>query len=62
MRALITGGAGFIGSHLAETLLAILGGGIWLISAILKPIRQAVVHFERIAEGDLTDEIANHVV
>jgi len=45
-----------IGS-LALALLAILGGGIWLISAILKPIRQAVVHFERIAEGDLTDEI-----
>ncbi|UCV12067.1 MCP four helix bundle domain-containing protein [Dechloromonas denitrificans] len=38
-------------------LLLTLGGGALLINAIIRPVRKAIVHFERIAEGRLTDEI-----
>ncbi|MBS1191152.1 MAG: domain S-box [Rhodocyclaceae bacterium] len=37
-------------------LVAVLGGGL-LVAAIIGPIRRAIGHFERIAEGNLTDEI-----
>lgn len=32
-------------------------GGLMLVAAIVKPLRQAISYFERIAEGKLTDEI-----
>ena len=38
-------------------LLLTLGGGALLINAIVNPVRKAIKHFERIAEGRLTDEI-----
>jgi aerotaxis receptor len=37
-------------------LIGALGGGL-LVSSFIGPIRRAVDHFERIAEGNLTDEI-----
>lgn len=37
-------------------VLALLGGTL-LISAVMKPIRQSIRHFDRIAQGDLTDRI-----
>ena len=45
-----------IASTLVAILIAAIGGGL-LVAAIVGPIRRAIGHFERIAEGNLTDEI-----
>lgn len=45
-----------IGSLIAALLLAIAGGAM-LIRAIVAPLRKAIVHFEGISEGRLTDDI-----
>ena len=42
---------------LALAILLTLAGGAMLVSAIVGPIRKAVALFDRIAEGNLTDEI-----
>jgi aerotaxis receptor len=39
------------------SLLGIAGGGVLLIRSVVNPIRRAVRHFERIAEGNLTGDI-----
>jgi len=45
-----------IGGLIVAMLLAI-GGGAMLIRAIVGPLRKAIVHFEGISEGRLTDDI-----
>ncbi|HZX33580.1 MAG TPA: methyl-accepting chemotaxis protein, partial [Rhodocyclaceae bacterium] len=45
-----------IASTLIAALIAAIGGWL-LVAAIVGPIRRAIGHFERIAEGDLTDDI-----
>jgi PAS domain S-box-containing protein len=45
-----------VGSLVLTALLAVIGGAL-LVRAIVNPIRQAIAHFERIAEGRLTDDI-----
>ncbi|MGE5491318.1 MAG: methyl-accepting chemotaxis protein [Actinomycetota bacterium] len=45
-----------IASTLIAMLVAAIGGWL-LVAAIVGPIRRAISHFERIAEGDLTDDI-----
>jgi len=45
-----------IGSVLVAMLLAAVGGML-LVAGIAGPIRRAIEHFERIAEGKLTDDI-----
>jgi len=42
---------------LALAVLIAVVGGVLLVSAIVKPLRQVIAHFERIAEGKLTDDI-----
>ncbi|WP_415033289.1 methyl-accepting chemotaxis protein [Azonexus sp.] len=42
---------------LALALLLAVGAGVFLLTSIATPIRKAVELFERIAEGQLTDEI-----
>ena len=42
---------------LALAVLIAVVGGMLLVSAIVKPLRQVIAHFERIAEGKLTDDI-----
>lgn len=45
-----------IGSLVFALLLALIGGAL-LVKVIVGPIRKAVTHFERIAEGKMTDDI-----
>jgi aerotaxis receptor len=45
-----------IGLLVAALLLAI-GGGSWLVAAIVGPLRKANLHFEAIAEGRLTEDV-----
>jgi aerotaxis receptor len=45
-----------IGSLIFALLVALIGGGL-LVTAIIGPVRKAVAHFERIAEGKLADDI-----
>ncbi len=45
-----------IGLIVAAVLIATIGGTL-LVSAIVTPLRKTIQHFDRIAEGKLTDEI-----
>lgn len=45
-----------IGSILLAALVTLIGGSL-LVKAIINPIRRAMAHFDRMAEGHLTDEI-----
>ena len=45
-----------IGLLALAAVIAVVGGML-LVSAIVKPLRQVIAHFERIAEGKLTDDI-----
>lgn len=45
-----------IGLLLLAAVVAVVGGAL-LVSAIVKPLRRAISHFEHIAEGRLTEEI-----
>ena len=45
-----------IGLIVAAALIAAIGGAL-LVSAIVKPLRQTIHYFDRIAEGKLTDDI-----
>jgi aerotaxis receptor len=45
-----------IGLLLLAALVAFVGGAL-LVSAVVKPLRRAISHFEHIAEGRLTEEI-----
>ena len=42
---------------IGASLLLVLLGGFFLIRSILQPLRKTITYFERIAEGNLTDEI-----
>lgn len=62
MRALITGGAGFVGSHLADTLLQ-RNAHVTIFDNFSTGRRANIAHLERhpqvtIIEGDITDELA----
>ena len=45
-----------IGLLVLAMIIAVTGGSL-LVKAILQPLRQAITHFEHIAEGSLTDDI-----
>ena len=45
-RALVTGGAGFLGSHLCERLLA-EGYGVVCVDNLITGTRENIVHLER---------------
>ena len=64
MRILVTGGAGFIGSHLAETLLE-RGHDVWALDDLstgrLENLRSFELHPRfRFLEGDVTDSALVH--
>jgi aerotaxis receptor len=42
---------------LAFSLLLAIGGGVWLVAAIMGPLRKVSASFDAIAEGRLTDDI-----
>jgi UDP-glucose 4-epimerase len=58
MRVLITGGAGFIGSHLADALLA-QGDGVTILDNLTTGSRANIAHMENqitVHQGDIRDE------
>ena len=57
MRALVTGGAGFIGSHVAEGLLA-RGDEVTILDDLSDGKRENVPDGARLVEGDIRDPAA----
>ncbi len=57
MRALVTGGAGFIGSHVAEGLLA-RGDEVTILDDLSDGRRENVPAGARLVEGDIRDPAA----
>ena len=58
MRAFITGGAGFIGSHLADSLIA-RGDTVTILDNLSTGSRKNIAHLEgkiTIVEGDIRDK------
>ena len=54
MRAVVTGGAGFIGSHLVDALLA-RGDEVWVLDNLSTGRRERVPDGARLVEGDIRD-------
>ena len=54
MRAVVTGGAGFIGSHLVDALLA-RGDDVWVLDNLSTGRRERVAEGARLVEGDIRD-------
>ncbi len=54
-RALVTGGAGFIGSHIADQLLA-NSVEVWVLDDLSTGLRENVPSGARFAQGDICDE------
>ena len=54
MRAVVTGGAGFIGSHLVDALLA-RGDEVWVLDNLSTGRRERVADGARLVEGDIRD-------
>ncbi|HSJ94753.1 MAG TPA: NAD-dependent epimerase/dehydratase family protein [Gaiellaceae bacterium] len=54
MRAVVTGGAGFIGSHLVDALLA-RGDEVWVLDNLSTGRRERVADGARLIEGDIRD-------
>lgn len=61
MRVLVTGGAGFIGSHIADALVA-RGDDVTVIDDLSRGRREQVSAGANLVEFDITDEGLRHVV